>query len=714
MTMNASRFAPVHLHLRLAALNRACRAAVADQEREAQQLDRPDLAAHSVTDRQVVVLLERVDRLVTGPLRELTEPALTALDLRAEADLRAQAHQAGGALPLDTLSDRAGLTELDRQALVAVVAPELDRAYERIYAYLCDEFDRRHPSVEVLMLLTAGIEDRPTRRLALGPYGTLRRQRLLVEHGDAPSDLRQQLRLGPGVLEFLLGAPVDVRSIAADPMGAAPEPSGEVECDPFSVAELAAALRDGVADVVAVWGRPEDAEVAVAGIAAGLETRISRVPGAPAPDLHQVGAALREAAVAAGLSGALLWLPVDAVDDPPPGLLDATAEALAAMGAPVVVSAATPWRPVGVLARRRWIEARAGQAGMAGRVAAWRTRHSELSEDEATDLAARFRLSPRAAAAASMLARTGVALHRAGGPVSASELETACAAVSTPRPDGLVSVTDPRWGPRDLVLPPALHRQVLEIAAFARRIPKLTDEVGDGPLTTSQRGLKVLFTGDPGTGKTLASEVIARLLGVQLVKVDLSRVVSKWVGETAKHLDAVFHLVDGTSAVLFFDEADALFGKRAEVRHGTDRYANTEVSHLLQRFEEHDGLIVLASNLREQIDPAFTRRFHTVLHFPRPEEPERRRLWELVLPSRKGEGGVDLAALATLDLTGAGIVGSARTAALLAAVEGSNGLSMAHLAHAVARQFRSEGRLAPPQDLAALAKGDGGAPNGRR
>jgi SpoVK/Ycf46/Vps4 family AAA+-type ATPase len=299
------------------------------------------------------------------------------------------------------------------------------------------------------------------------------------------------------------------------------------------------------------------------------------------------------------------------------------------------------------------------------------------------------------------------AWQRGATPVSARDLESACAALSTPRPDRLVSVIDPRWGPRDLVLAPALHQQVVEIAAFARSLPRLNGANGGSRLAVSQRGLKVLFTGDPGTGKTLAAEVIASLLGVQLVKVDLSRVVSKWVGETAKHLDAVFRQVDGSSAVLFFDEADALFGKRAEVRHGTDRYANTEVSHLLQRFEEHRGLIILASNLREHIDPAFTRRFHTVVHFPRPEEPERRRLWELVLPSPKHAGdGVDLAALAALDLTGAGIVGSVRTASLLAAAEGTAGLSMGHLAHGVSRQFRSEGRLAPPEDLAALAEQD--------
>jgi SpoVK/Ycf46/Vps4 family AAA+-type ATPase len=153
----------------------------------------------------------------------------------------------------------------------------------------------------------------------------------------------------------------------------------------------------------------------------------------------------------------------------------------------------------------------------------------------------------------------------------------------------------------------------------------------------------------------MAAEVIASLLGVQLVKIGLSRVVSKWVGETAKHLDAVFNVVDGSRTVLFFDEANALFGKRAETRHGTDRYANTEVSHLLQRFEEQSGLVILASNLRDQIDPAFTRRFRTVLHVPRPDEAERRRLWQLVLSRHNGSThGIDLAALAILYLTGAG------------------------------------------------------------
>jgi hypothetical protein len=162
----------------LAALNRICSVAVAGQEFEAAQLDRPDLAARSVTDRQVAILLARVDRLVARSGHEPAGPPVGMVDPEAEAELRAMAKQAGTSLPLDRLQACYGLGELDTQALVAVVAPELDRAYERIYAYLCDEFDRRHPSVELLMLLTQGLQDRAGQRVALGRYGALRRHRL--------------------------------------------------------------------------------------------------------------------------------------------------------------------------------------------------------------------------------------------------------------------------------------------------------------------------------------------------------------------------------------------------------------------------------------------------------------------------------------------------------------------------------------------------------
>jgi hypothetical protein len=700
--MEPSKFAPAHLDLRLAALNRACYAAAFIQQQENAQLDRPELASQVITDRQVAILLERVDRFVMAPVRPPVEPAMGEIDLAAEAELRALAHDAGAALPLDTLSACFGLDELDRQALVAVAGPELERGYERIYAYLSDEAERRYPSVELLLLLTQGLTDRHGQRIALGPYGPLRRHRLLVEHGDAPSDLRQQLRLGRGVLEFLLGGPVDVYTLGRDPVDEnVARPGGEIECRPHTTAELAGGLRAGSVDVVGVWGRREATDTAAAGIAAAAGLRLLQVGTTSDPE--RLDSALREAAIAASLSGELLYLPLDSAEETSTLLLDAAAAVLETIRAPLIVSAAVPWRPAGVIACRRWVDVHVRVAGLPERARQWRQRHPELTEDEATDLGTRFRLGPTAIAAASRLAVTAASLGR-GGQVSSGALGDACSAVSTPRADRFLSVHAALRGPGDLVLPGALHKQVIELARFARHLPLLAESRPG----LAQHGLKALFTGDPGTGKTLAAEVIASLLGVRLVTVDLSRVVSKWVGETAKHLDAVFGVADGCSAVLFFDEADALFGKRGEVRHGTDRYANTEVSHLLQRFDEYEGLVILASNLRDQIDPAFTRRFHTVLHFPRPEELERRRLWELVL-SRQAGGcdGADLAALAALDLTGAGIVGAARTAALLAVAGGAARPSMAHLASGVARQFRSEGRLAPPADMAVLvAAGD--------
>ena len=145
-------------------------------------------------------------------------------------------------------------------------------------------------------------------------------------------------------------------------------------------------------------------------------------------------------------------------------------------------------------------------------------------------------------------------------------------------------------------------------------------------------GLKALFTGDSGTGKTLAAEVIARELDLPLLKIDLAQLVSKWVGETEKNIDAAFREAEACHAILFFDEADTLFGKRGEIQQGSDRYAALEVGFLLQRVETFGGLAVLASNLRDEIDPAFIRRFHVLLHFPRPQVAERLRLWGRAFP----------------------------------------------------------------------------------
>ncbi len=247
-----------------------------------------------------------------------------------------------------------------------------------------------------------------------------------------------------------------------------------------------------------------------------------------------------------------------------------------------------------------------------------------------------------------------------------------------------------------------------EIASAFRAWPRVAERWGFAR-RSAYGGVKALFTGESGTGKTLSAEIVTGMLGLELLKVDLAQVISKWVGETEKNLEAAFRQAEESHAVLLFDEADAVFGKRGEVKQGTDRYANLEVGYLLQRLETSDGLVILTSNLKENIDPAFTRRFHFVVHFPRPAVPERRRLWSLAFPPEAPLApDVDLDALARLDMTGAGIAAAARTAALRAA-DGDTGdgdgtvIAMRDVVRGVARQFQREARLLRPSELAEYA-----------
>jgi SpoVK/Ycf46/Vps4 family AAA+-type ATPase len=214
------------------------------------------------------------------------------------------------------------------------------------------------------------------------------------------------------------------------------------------------------------------------------------------------------------------------------------------------------------------------------------------------------------------------------------------------------------------------------------------------------KGLNALFAGPSGTGKTMAAEVIARDLGLDLYKIDLSTVMSKYVGETEKNLERIFAAAEHSNAILFFDEADALFGKRSEVRDAHDRYANVEISYLLQKMEEYDGLVILTSNLSKNMDEAFVRRIHFTVEFPYPEPEDRLRIWQIVFPEQAPlDPQVDLPHLAErYRLTGGNIRNVALTAAFLAARDGGV-IGMDHLLWATRREFQKMGRLANAKEF---------------
>jgi len=216
----------------------------------------------------------------------------------------------------------------------------------------------------------------------------------------------------------------------------------------------------------------------------------------------------------------------------------------------------------------------------------------------------------------------------------------------------------------------------------------------------------VLFAGPSGTGKTMAADVLANVLGLDLYRIDLSTVVSKYIGETEKNLARIFAEATTSNAILFFDEADALFGKRTQVRDAHDRYANVEVSYLLQKMDEYTGMVVLATNLRKNMDEAFVRRLHATVEFPVPGEAERRRIWDQVWPAAAPrDPGLDTGFLARrIEVTGGSIRNIALAGAFLAAADGGV-VTMAHVLHATRREYQKMGKVLTGSELAGHVPG---------
>ncbi len=261
-----------------------------------------------------------------------------------------------------------------------------------------------------------------------------------------------------------------------------------------------------------------------------------------------------------------------------------------------------------------------------------------------------------------------------------------CRRQARPRLDDLAARIDTVAGWDDLVLPDAELEILHEIAAQVRGRSQVYERWGFQAKSRRGLGISALFAGASGTGKTLAAEVLANELRLDLYRIDLSAIVSKWVGETEKNLSRVFDAAEAGGAILLFDEADALFGKRGEVKDSHDRYANIEISYLLQRMESYRGLAILTSNLKESLDSAFARRIRFTVTFPFPDAAERAAIWQRVFPAATPTKGLDPTKLARLDLPGGSIRNIALNAAFLAAGAGEP-VRMAHLLRAARREY---------------------------
>jgi SpoVK/Ycf46/Vps4 family AAA+-type ATPase len=327
----------------------------------------------------------------------------------------------------------------------------------------------------------------------------------------------------------------------------------------------------------------------------------------------------------------------------------------------------------------------------------------EISGIDAEIIAERFRLTPAQIEGAIVHAQRHAAAFERAEMVTADDLISAARAQAPLDLSQLARKVQPvaRWD--DLVLPPDACRQLRELCARVTQRARVLDDWGFDAKLSLGKGTSALFAGSSGTGKTMATEVVAAELGLDLYKIDLAGIVSKYIGETEKNLDKVFTAARNANAVLLFDEADAIFGKRSEVRDSHDRYANLEISYLLQKMEEYEGLAILSTNLKQNLDDAFLRRLTYTVLFPFPDVADRERIWRRIWPPTTPlEPQIDFAALAQrFKLAGGNIKTAALAAAYFAADEGTL-VGMRHLVHGVRRELQKVGKTLDAADIAGL------------
>jgi hypothetical protein len=347
------------------------------------------------------------------------------------------------------------------------------------------------------------------------------------------------------------------------------------------------------------------------------------------------------------------------------------------------ITVALPERRTGDLARRWLTELSA--AGV------------PASEAEASSLASRFRAETTGIPAVVSAAVASARLR--GSPVTVTDVESAAREGGAPALGAGALRVRSRLAWTDLVLPRAQQQQLAELTAAVGARRRVLSDWGFGEGRPRGRGIAALFSGAPGTGKTLAAEIVAAQLGLDLFAVDLASAISKYIGETEKNLSRIFAAAADTDGLLFFDEADALFGKRSEVKDAHDRYANIEISYLLQRIEAHDGLVVLATNLERHLDDAFLRRLAFVVKFPFPSFAERRLIWQVQLPAAAPvEDDVDWDLLASFPLAGGSIHSAVLHAAYQAAAAGRP-IGTVRLLVGLRRELEKHGRVPAEADF---------------
>ena len=605
------------------------------------------------------------------------------------------------------------LSAFESDALLVCLLPELDLRYQKLYGYLQDDVTEKSPTVDLLLhLLCESFDQRLIARQAFLPEAPLIKYHLLRLYDDpapwkAPL-MAKSLQIDERVTGYLLGVnQIDARLLLFTRLA---QPSHRLEelilpdDSKRRLTKLASQFKKEGIVIYLQGGKGVGKQATAEAICCELGipllvVDVNRMLTTGSSLELLVPLIFREGL----LQNAALYLNGFDVlfsdEKEVKSACNAVINELASYPDWLFVSGERAWEPGADFHDKRFISVEFPMPSYPDRRQLWEkfwNNHVQLAADvDLNDLADKFRLSGgQIRDAVTMAQNLALWQDPEQGLITAHELYSACRQQSRHKLSTLAHKIQPKYNWDDIVLPRDQMDQLREICYFVKHHHTVLDKWGFDQKLSLGKGLNVLFAGPSGTGKTMAAELIANELGLDLYKIDLSSIVSKYIGETEKNLDRVFHEGKTSNAILFFDEADALFGKRSEVRDSHDRYANIEIAYLLQKMDEYEGIVILATNLRKNMDDAFARRMHFSLEFPIPDESDRYRIWNGIFPPEAPlSNDLDLHFMARqFKITGGNIKNIALSAAFLGAEDGGH-ISIENLIRATKREYQKIGKL---------------------